>query len=188
MAKSASTRSTCIPANMPIASWPLVAGTTRYPFVDSMKLMTESSCSLSSTQSITFFGRMVWGTTPSSSSLQRSPRQHVASPALTAGLPVVLSGPSTAMEPALSSRILVTPVCLAQLRASLAGAAIAQKDNRQAIRARPVFLRSQKPRLWYSVCCQSNKQFNQLLSCCYEWQAYECRKSMGRENVRRRNC
>ena len=48
-------------ANMPIASWPLVAGTTRYPFVDNMKLMTESSCSLSSTQSITFFGRMMWG-------------------------------------------------------------------------------------------------------------------------------
>src|ERR1035441_1220047 len=43
---------------MPIASWPVQAETTRYPLVESMNLSTESSCSLSSTQRFTFFGRM----------------------------------------------------------------------------------------------------------------------------------
>src|SRR5215469_3328717 len=58
MAKSVSTRSTAISEKIPIASWPLLADTTRYPFVDSMNFKTESSCSLSSTQRMTFFGRM----------------------------------------------------------------------------------------------------------------------------------
>src|SRR5208337_2133853 len=44
---------------MPIASCPVEAETTRYPLVASMNLSTESSCSLSSTQRITFFGRMM---------------------------------------------------------------------------------------------------------------------------------
>jgi hypothetical protein len=44
---------------MPIASCPVTAETTRYPLVASMNLSTESSCSLSSTQRITFFGRMM---------------------------------------------------------------------------------------------------------------------------------
>jgi hypothetical protein len=45
---------------MPIASWPLLADTTRYPLVANMNLSTESSCSLSSTQRMIFFGRMIF--------------------------------------------------------------------------------------------------------------------------------
>src|SRR5580692_4478958 len=60
MAKSERTRSTFVPAKMPIASWPLVADTTRYPLVLSKNESTERSCSLSSTQRMIFFGR-IWG-------------------------------------------------------------------------------------------------------------------------------
>src|SRR5580704_4709243 len=46
---------------MPIASWPLLADSTRYPLVASMNLSTDSSCSLSSTQRMIFLGLMIFG-------------------------------------------------------------------------------------------------------------------------------
>src|ERR1039457_3507061 len=61
MEKSLNTRSTWVSEKMSMASRPLVADTTRYPLVASMNLSTESSCSLSSTQRMIFFGRMIWG-------------------------------------------------------------------------------------------------------------------------------
>src|SRR5580698_9834963 len=64
MLKSASTRSIWFAEKRLIASCPFEAETTLYPFVESMNLSTDSSCSLSSTQRITFLGRMVWGSAP----------------------------------------------------------------------------------------------------------------------------